>query len=112
MLVLPITKKGLDMIILGEKKEEYREIKPYYDKILGKIFIGFPFTRAIIENFQSIKSYDASQIKDVEIIFRNGYEHYSPKAKCLCSLDIGEGKKEWGAIPGKKYYVLKILYIL
>ena len=32
MLVLPIKKKWFDMIISGEKKEEYREIKPYYDK--------------------------------------------------------------------------------
>lgn len=112
MLVLPITKKSLDMIISSEIKEIYKDIKPYYDRILGNIFIGFPFTRAIIENFQSIKLYDSSQIKDVEIIFRNGYEYYSPKVKCLCSLDIGEGKKEWGAIPGKEYYILKILKIV
>lgn len=31
MLTLPIKKKWFDMIISGEKKEEYREIKPYYD---------------------------------------------------------------------------------
>ena len=31
MLILPIKKKWFDMIVSGEKKEEYREIKPYYD---------------------------------------------------------------------------------
>lgn len=31
MLTLPIKKKWFDMILSGEKKEEYREIKPYYD---------------------------------------------------------------------------------
>ena len=31
MLTLPIKKKWFDMIVSGEKKEEYREIKPYYD---------------------------------------------------------------------------------
>lgn len=31
MLTLPIKKKWFDMIKSGEKKEEYREIKPYYD---------------------------------------------------------------------------------
>ena len=35
MLILPIKKKWFDMIASGEKKEEYREIKPYYNKCLG-----------------------------------------------------------------------------
>ena len=30
MFILPIKKKWFDMILSGEKKEEYREIKPYY----------------------------------------------------------------------------------
>ena len=30
MLMLPIKKKWFDMIKNGEKKEEYREIKPYW----------------------------------------------------------------------------------
>lgn len=108
MLVLPIKKQWFDMIRSGEKKEEYREIKPYYNKILGKNFIGFTFTEAIIENFESIKEYDLKQIKDIDIIFRNGYRHDSPKIKCNCSLGIGEGNTEWGAILGKQYYILKI----
>ena len=32
MLTLPIKKKWFDMIKSGEKKEEYREIKPYWTK--------------------------------------------------------------------------------
>ena len=48
MLVLPIKKKWFDMIASGEKKEEYREIKPYYNKCLGNECIGFPFTQCII----------------------------------------------------------------
>lgn len=31
MLILPIKRKWFDMILPGEKKEEYRDIKPYYD---------------------------------------------------------------------------------
>ena len=38
MLVLPIKKEWLDMIISGEKKEEYREIKPYYDSRFQNYF--------------------------------------------------------------------------
>lgn len=113
MLVLPIKKKWFEMIVSGEKKEEYREIKPYYDRILGKLFIGFPFTEEIINNFESIKSYNEKQIKsNVEIVFRNGYKYSSPKVKCKCNLNIGQGKKKWGAIPGQQYYILQILKIL
>ncbi len=110
MLVLPIKKKWFDMIASGEKKEEYREIKPYYNRILGKLFIGFPFTEVIINNFGSIRNYDEKQIKsNVEIIFRNGYRADSPKIKCTCNLRIGQGKEEWGAEQGKKYYVLELI---
>ena len=40
MLILPIKKKWFDMIVSGEKKEEYREIKPYYDSRFMNAF-GF-----------------------------------------------------------------------
>ena len=33
MLTLPIKKKWFDMILSGEKKEEYREIKPFKNRI-------------------------------------------------------------------------------
>ena len=44
MLILPIKRKWFDMILSGEKKEEYRDIKPYYDTRLldafGMIWVG------------------------------------------------------------------------
>ena len=44
MLILPIKKKWFDMIASGEKTEEYREIKPYYDSrfmnTFGFILVG------------------------------------------------------------------------
>lgn len=39
MLILPIKKKWFDMIKSGEKKEEYREITPYYKSRLEKKLI-------------------------------------------------------------------------
>ena len=98
MLVLPIKKEWLDMIISGEKKEEYREIKPYYDSRFQNYF----YNGKIRIN---------KNLVDKEIVFRNGYERTSPQVKCLVHLTKGEGKKERGAIPGKKYYVLEILKI-
>ena len=46
-----------------------------------------------------------------EIIFRNGYSKNSKAIKARCRLRIGKGKTEWGAEPGKQYYVLEILNI-
>lgn len=100
MLVLPIKKKYFDMIVNGEKKEEYREIKSYYDKRF-KSYMPRP------TNFRN--EYIAAQFF---IVFRNGYKYNSPSVKCRCIVDIGTGKEEWGAIPGQQYYVLKILEIL
>lgn len=37
MLILPIKKQWFDMIASGEKKEEYREIKPYYTSRIAKL---------------------------------------------------------------------------
>jgi len=91
MLILPIKKKWFDMILSGEKKEEYREIKPYYD------------TR-----FKNIWSYPAYFSETHMIRFRNGYDHTSPSFVAKVSLRIGTGKTEWGAESGKQYYVLCI----
>ena len=44
MLTLPIKKKWFDMIVSGEKKEEYREIKPYYDSRFMNAFGSVSYT--------------------------------------------------------------------
>ncbi len=88
MLVLPIKKQWFDMILSGEKKEEYREIKPYWVARLVKN--GYPNT----------------------VILRNGYRKDSPQITCECRLSIGQGKQEWGAEKGKEYYILTILEII
>lgn len=94
MLVLPIKKKWFDMIVNGEKKEEYREIKTYYDNRFN--------------GFLKINKYATA----FDIVFRNGYKYNSPSVKCKVTVSKGTGKEEWGAIPGQQYYVLKILEIL
>lgn len=38
MLTLPIQKRWFDMILSGEKKEEYREIKEYYETRFRNLF--------------------------------------------------------------------------
>lgn len=94
MLVLPIKKKWFDMILSGEKKEEYREIKPYYDSRFSKYNIRSDYYKPI-----------------GTVLFRNGYSKSSPTLKCNVECAIDTGKTEWGAEPGKLYYVLKILNV-
>lgn len=89
-MILPIKKKWYDMILSGEKKEEYREIKPYYEVRLPKLFE---------EDGRAV------------ITLRNGYSDTSPSKDVLCELEVGEGNPKWGAEPGKEYYILKILMI-
>ena len=84
MLILPIKKKWFDMILSGEKKEEYREITPYW----------------------------RARLTDPEpqaVILRNEYGKDAPEAMvALHSITIGEGFQEWGAEPGTKYFRLHI----
>lgn len=100
MLILPIKKKWFDMILSGEKKEEYREIKEYYDSRFSKI-IGVQKTMLTL-------LYGQSETNEFEILFKNGYANNSPSFIADCTLSVGTGKKEWGAEPDKEYYVLHI----
>lgn len=106
MLILPIKKKWFDMILSGEKKEEYREIKPYWTKRFEKEFFGQELTD---DRIKALKKYTTLPS---EIVLRNGYSKDSPYINCWCRLTVGQGKQEWGAEPGKEYYVLTILEIL
>ncbi len=93
MLILPIKKKWFDMIKSGVKKEEYREIKPYYD-------------------IRFFNEWKRTKRTDFDVVFRNGYNKNSPSIKCHISLYKGlPTKKGWGAEPNKLYYVLKILSV-
>ena len=100
MLILPIKKKWFDMILSGEKKEEYREIKQYYiarfkNETASEWWCNFD---------GAIKIYP----QKIEILFRNRYSSSSPSFKAVCELTAGTGKEEWGAEKDKEYFVLKI----
>ena len=94
MLILPIKKKWFDMILSGEKKEEYREIKPYYE------------TR-----FRNVWDYPAYWGERHLVCFRNGYSKNSPNFFAECTLSRKQGRPDWGAEKGKAYFVLKILEV-
>ena len=92
MLILPIKKEWYDMIKSGEKKEEYRERKPYWTTRFEKYLLD-------------------KENKPFEVMFRNGYGDDKPTIKCLVNIDIDYGKYNWGANIGEIYYVLRILNV-
>lgn len=106
MLTLPIKKKWFDMILSGEKKEEYREMKPYYTSRFRN------YTKTPIMATDAEFKYVLMKCPEtVEIMFRNGYSNDRPFFVAKCDLGMGQGNTEWGAEPNKEYYVLKILEI-
>ena len=84
ILHLTLKKKWFDMIASGVKREEYREIKPYWNlRLLSK-------------------KYDAIQ-------FRNGYSKDVPTLLIeLKEILSGLGIIEWGAPSGQAVYILKL----
>lgn len=107
------------MILSGEKKEEYRDIKEYYETRFQNLFGAITIYPSSF--FSDRSKYELLQGEAVpeeirkdrvqEIIFRNGYSKNSKAIKARCKLRIGKGKSEWGAEPDKQYYILEILSV-
>jgi hypothetical protein len=114
VLHLTLKKKWFDLILSGEKKEEYREIKPYWVNRLCENFEAeYPYfietiCRHMIEEMDNTDlSFDFKKFST--ICFRNGYAKNSPTITIECiGIEISEGKTEWGAEPNTKYFVIKL----
>ena len=94
-LTLSLKKKWFDMIKAGVKKEEYRAITPYWIKRL-------------LENPEDkerakFKSFD-------RLVFTLGYPKADETERRLSfknpRIRVGTGRPEWGAEPGKQYFVI------
>ncbi len=87
ILHLTLKKKWFDMINLKVKKEEYREIKPYW------------ITRLLNNNEEFLFLLEGgviSELKYNKILFKNGYGKNAPSILVdIKSIRIGYPKKEW-----------------
>ena len=115
VLTLSVKKEWFDKILSGEKKEEYREIKPYwvarlyYDRF-GKLSPKMvkELTDHIIkygdtENFEAKNGIGVSFVPYTHVLFINGYRKDSPRIeKEIESISIGKPKK--GLCPDKWLY--------
>lgn len=87
------------MIASGEKKEEYREIKEYWIK---RLFVNY-------REFWQLKDGKSIVSQFSHINFKNGYSSNAPVMQVeFCDIREGYGKPEWGAVPGVKYFVIKL----
>lgn len=94
ILHLTLKKKWFDMIASGEKKEEYRTIKPYFRKRLCDEHPG-----CIGGDFMSRHKNIAYTFKEFDIVrLRNGYSKTSPVIDIeFKAIRIAmEGNTEWG----------------
>lgn len=100
-MILTLKKQWFDMILSGVKTEEYREIKPYWEKRFINYFGRY-------RDFSQDPPVPVWNQEKKYIIFRNGYGNDKPEFTAECTISEGYGKSEWGAEDGVKYYVLRI----
>ena len=89
VLHLTLKKKWFDMISSGEKKEEYRELKPYWS--------------------QRFLSHNTLLNPYFYVLFRNGYAKDAPEIMLeIKSIEIGNAKPEWSDNWHGEVFVIKL----
>lgn len=99
-LKLTLKKQWFDMILFGQKTEEYREVKDYWkNRLLYSIGCTFKGERLFETEFHKFDFVE----------FTNGYNKKSPQVTLECKgIEIGTGKTEWGAIENETYFIIKL----
>lgn len=104
ILTLNVSKQWFDMIVAGEKTEEYREIKPYWIKRLT--------TNCEVAYDVAAETHCGEVLYRpyTHVLFINGYRKDSPRIeKKIDSISIGKPKK--GLCPDKwldtEFFIIK-----
>ena len=111
-LYLTLKKKWFDKIKSGEKLEEYRECSLYWIKRFEKLCKEFEYTNIGRHSriVPTIVMERAGNLKCDKLVFTLGYPKQGDKERRLefknPKIRIGTGKPEWGAEPGKLYFVI------
>lgn len=100
-LTLTLKKKWFDMIKRGVKKEEYREIKPFWTKRLTFPVIDYVDGHVVIPAIP--RKFDT-------LVFTLGYPKADDMSRRMVfknpKIEIRTGKPKWGAEKDKVYYVI------
>ncbi len=110
ILHLTLTKKWFDLILSGEKKEEYREIKDYWIQRLTHFDMSVFVADRSSQMPHLLNPYFLDKWKQFDTIrFTNGYAKNAPSFDIECKgIRIDTGRKEWGAESGKQYFVISL----
>ena len=118
-LQLSLKKQWFDLTKSGIKTEDYREINPYWLKRLTNVKY-IPPRGNIVKSEEEIYSLFTSD-KVISFVSENpkafdsnimtlGYPKSTDSGRILKlehkGIEIREGNPEWGAIPGRKYFVI------
>lgn len=96
ILHLTLKKTWFDLIERGEKREEYREIKPYWKARLCEAWDDTDLNQFKAKKFHLVK-------------FRNGYSKSARTITFLVErISVGEGNPDWGAESGKSYFRIEL----
>lgn len=118
VLDLPLKKEWYDMIESGIKTEEYREIKPYWEKRL----LDYKRIKRYVEDnrkelFAKRLLFPNRQvIEDACGSFQRGYTHvrsrygYTKRTMLreIESITIGHGNPDWGAPSDRRVFIIKL----
>lgn len=97
-LHLPIKGKWFDLILSGQKKEEYREVKPFCCSRLGWVWNDQHGQWAVFTPKRDFKVLHLS----------HGYGHDKPQLWAhIEEISIGKGKPEWGA-PDEDVFIIRL----
>lgn len=114
-LQLSLKKQWFEMTKAGVKTEDYRELSPYFYSRLC-LYRGEPKTekwwREYFDEHYSLDQEARTTFKKIDQnIMTWGYPKSNDTERTLkfdhAGIEIREGNPDWGAEPGKLYFVIK-----
>lgn len=111
VLILVVSKEWFDMVVSGEKTEEYREIKPYWlNRITKDSYGDFSYVHTADGKIIDLTLGSNFHSRYTHVLFINGYRKDSPRIeKEIESITIGKPKK--GLCPDKwldtEFFIIK-----
>lgn len=110
-LHLNLKKQWFEMILSGEKKEEYRDVSKYWVNRICQKYPQSVITGGDISDRHKGTQYDIKKFDT--ITFSNGYSKDRPQFEIeLKDIRIDFGNLNWGASRDTKYFVLELGEIL
>jgi len=111
-LHLVLKGKWFDMIDSGVKTEEYREIKQYWLKRLVGSWLWVGKDNGKLKHIEAnfVNDWNIKDFMTFDVVeFKHGYSKDARVMKFeMKSISIGTGNPDWGAEPGKEYFVIKL----